>query len=345
MFEHAGLIVEELNEGRSVILAVVARVHGSAPRPVGTSMVITEDLRAVGGISGGCVESAVVQRAEELLGSPIAMLETFGYSDSAAFAVGLTCGGSIDVLLTMVDPTLPAEVTRQWYEAAAGRDAALAVDIGANSCGQFLEAGSFGSHYDAVIATNGAGIVATSDGHDALVVGLRSRPPFLIYGAIDIAADLARLAARGGYEVTVCDPRPAFLTPERFPSADHLTRAWPDRHAAAHCSDPRTVVCVLTHDDRFDVALIAEVLRHDVAYLGAMGSRHTHEKRLVALRGAGVTASALERLSSPLGLDLGASTPFDTALSIMAEVIAVRNGRPGHRLREASGPIHTGVSR
>ena len=177
------------------------------------------------------------------------------------------------------------------------------------------------------------------------VTSYAPRPRLLVFGAIDFAAAVARIGGFLGYEVTVCDARPVFATPARFPEADHVVIGWPHRYLAdeqeAGRIDRRTAVCVLTHDPKFDVPLLEVALRlPEVGYVGAMGSRRTHAERLAQLREAGVTESELSRLSSPIGLDLGARTPEETAISIAAEIIALRWGGGGERLAALDGPVH-----
>jgi xanthine dehydrogenase accessory factor len=166
----------------------------------------------------------------------------------------------------------------------------------------------------------------------------------IVFGATDHAAAVARMGSFLGYHVTVCDARPVFATAARFPSADAVVVDWPHRYlareAAAGRVDGRTVLCVLTHDPKFDVPALQVALRLDVAYVGAMGSRRTHRDRLARLHDAGLAPDEVERLSSPLGLDLGARTPEETAVSIAAEIVALRHGGSGHRLSVTAGPIH-----
>ena len=167
-------------------------------------------------------------------------------------------------------------------------------------------------------------------------------PQMLIFGAVDFTAALARFAKLLGYHVTVCDARAVFATPARFPMADEVVCEWPDRYLAKHGDGlgPRDAVCVLTHDAKFDVPAIVGALATDVGYLGAMGSRRTHARRVERLQEAGVTDAQLVRVMAPIGLDIGARTPEETAISICAEIIAARTGRDARSLRDASGPIH-----
>lgn len=328
MFDHAAELMAEVAQGHDVALAIVIGVDGSAPRPVGTSMLVTLDGRVHGSISGGCVESAVVARAELVLAGEDPTTELFGWTDATAFAAGLTCGGTIEVVVTRVGPATSADVLDRFAAAAVGNDSTVGV------CSD----GTFVTDVDPVAR----GVQRLDRCGDVMVVvSCRPAAQFVIYGALDVAAALASLARLNGYEVTVCDPRPTFTTAARFPDAHHVVVQRPDAHLASIPEDPRTVVCVLTHEERFETPVLAAALGRDVAYVGAMGSRATHRVRVERLLTAGVTAAELDRLNSPIGLDLGGSSPAETALSIMAEVVAVQNGRSGGRLRATAGPLHS----
>jgi xanthine dehydrogenase accessory factor len=165
-------------------------------------------------------------------------------------------------------------------------------------------------------------------------------PRMYVFGAIDFASAVARIGKFMGYRVTVCDARPVFATRERFPTADEIVVAWPDEFLKTAPVDKRTAICVLTHDPKFDVPVLVEALKTEAGYIGAMGSRRTHNNRTARLREEGVTDEELSRVSSPIGLDIGARTPEETAVAIAAEIIALRTGHSGGRLAERSGPIH-----
>lgn len=343
MFEHAATIVRELDAGRPVALAVAVGVHGGGPRPLGSSMLVLADGSVHGSLSSGCVEAAVVARAELVLAGDPPTREIFTGDPDAdgrgLLDVGLTCGGALEVLTVRLDATTPPAAADCWRRATAG----LATCLGLRLDGGFTTAPA--SVLLAVETTGGAARHRDADGGDVLVVGHRTAPRFLVYGAVDLAEPLAGLAALTGYEVTVCDPRRTFTTRERFPSAHHVVVDRPDRHLSRTLTDARSVVCVLLHDERFDTPVLVDALRRDLVYVGAMGSRTTCARRSQRLLGAGVTQVELDRLHQPLGLDLGASTPPDTAVSVMAEVVAVRNGRHGEPLQALTGPIHSGISR
>ncbi|MEU3898555.1 XdhC/CoxI family protein [Streptomyces sp. NPDC045251] len=369
-------IADELNgwleEGREFAVATVVSVGGSAPRGPGAALAVDSEGTAIGSVSGGCVEGAVYELCAAALNSGEAVRERFGYSDEDAFAVGLTCGGVIDVLVTPVRAQAPArEVFRAALSTAArGGAAALArvVEGPSDLLGRALLVradgsyeGSLGGHPDldrTAVAEAGAllhagrtGTVGLSEdgshcpGGLTLLVESRVPPPrMIVFGAVDFAAALVRAGKFLGHHVTVCDARPVFATPARFPEADEVVVDWPHRYLRDTATDERTVLCVLTHDAKFDVPLLTEALRLPVAFVGAMGSRRTHDDRNRRLREAGVTERELARLRSPIGLDLGARTPEETALSIAAEIVALRHGGTGTPLTGGAAPIHRGVS-
>ncbi|MFC4031079.1 XdhC family protein [Streptomyces polygonati] len=367
-------IAEELvgwcERGRPFAVATVVATGGSAPRQPGAALAVDGDGTVIGSVSGGCVEGAVYELCQEALaGGPQASLERFGYSDEDAFAVGLTCGGEIDILIQRVEPAARPELVGALAAAAAARPAALArvVEGPAELLGLALlvrgdgsRSGSLGDperdRYAAgeALALLSAGrtgtVVIGADGSRCgrpitlLVESSLAPPRLLVFGAIDFAAALARAGRFLGYRVTICDARPVFATRQRFPDADEVVADWPHRYLDAETSarrvDARTAVCVLTHDPKFDIPLLERALRLPVGYVGAMGSRRTHLRRLDGLRETGVTELDLARLHSPIGLDLGARTPEETALSIAAEIVAFRNGGSGRPLTGAHTPIH-----
>ncbi|MDX2681705.1 XdhC/CoxI family protein [Streptomyces soliscabiei] len=354
-------------EARPFALATVVDITGSAPLPVGTSVAVDEDGNAVGSISGGCVEGAVYELCRQVLrdrGAP--QRAWFGYSDDDAFAVGLTCGGELDVLVQRVDPTKQPHLAAALADVVQDRPTAVAqvVDgsnslLGAAVCvfgADGRTAGVLdGGARDRLVAeearallragrTSRVTIGGTGEGCPqplhVLVHVHASRPRMIIFGAVDVAAALSRAGAFLGYRVTVCDARPVFATRARFPHADEVVVDWPHRYLQRARVDARTAVCVLTHDAKFDIPLLRHALTLPVAYVGAMGSRRTHEERMRLLTEAGVPQEQLARLCSPIGLDLGARTPEETAVSITAEIIAAGNHATGRPLSGLSGPIH-----
>jgi xanthine dehydrogenase accessory factor len=360
-------IAEELNrwveQGREFAVATVVAVGGSAPRQPGAALAVDSEGTAIGSVSGGCVEGAVYELCRQALEDGGTVLERFGYSDEDAFAVGLTCGGIIDILVTPVrGGVFPGALAA----AARGEAAALAriTDGPSDLMGRALLVrpdgsyeGSLGGHPEldrTAVAEAGAMLdagrtgtrVIGEDGSRCgqpltlLVESSVPAPRMVVFGAIDFASALVRVGKFLGYHVTVCDARPVFATKTRFPEADEIVVDWPHRYLESAEVDSRTVLCVLTHDAKFDVPLLEMALRLPVAYVGAMGSRRTHEDRNTRLREVGVTELELARLRSPIGLDLGARTPEETALSIAAEIVANRRGGSGVSLTGAHTPIH-----
>ncbi|MFE9777583.1 XdhC family protein [Streptomyces sp. NPDC005775] len=365
-------IADELDrwadEGRDFAVATVVAVGGSAPRRPGAALAVDRDGTAIGSVSGGCVEGAVYELCRQALDDGVTVRERFGYSDETAFAVGLTCGGVIDILVTPVRADDPARPVFAGALAASARGEAAALaritDGPVELLGRPLlvhpdgsHEGSLGEHpeldHTAVAETRAmldAGRTGTltlgADGSRCgqpltLLVESSVPPPrMIVFGAIDFASALVRAGKFLGYHVTVCDARPVFATRARFPDADELVVDWPHRYLATTGVDARTVLCVLTHDAKFDVPLLEAALKLPVAYVGAMGSRRTHLERNDRLREVGVTDLELARLHSPIGLDLGARTPEETALSIAAEIVADRRGGTGVPLTGAHTPIH-----
>ncbi|MDX2931310.1 XdhC family protein [Streptomyces ipomoeae] len=368
MLDIAAELHRWVEQGRDFAVATVVTVGGSAPRQPGAALAVDADGTAIGSVSGGCVEGAVYELCRQTLEDGEPVLERFGYSDEDAFAVGLTCGGIIDILVTPVrvgDPVRPV-VVAALSAAASGRAAAMAriVSGPADLRGRALLVrpdgsydGGFGAHPEldrTVAAEAGAFLDAGRTG--TLEIGERgsrcgapltvlvesSVPPprMIVFGAIDFASALVRIGKFLGYHVTVCDARPVFATKARFSEADEIVVEWPHKYLERTSVDARTVLCVLTHDAKFDVPLLKLALRLPVAYVGAMGSRRTHLDRNERLRQVGVTELELARLRSPIGLDLGARTPEETALSIASEIVADRRGGSGVSLTGAHTPIH-----
>ncbi|MFJ2738794.1 XdhC family protein [Streptomyces sp. NPDC087440] len=365
-------IAEELDrwagQERDFAVATVVATHGSSPRQPGAALAVDSDGRAVGSVSGGCVESAVYALCQQALADGESVLESFGHSDEDAFAVGLTCGGVIDILITPVRRDAPARdvLTTAYAAAAQGSSVALArvVEGPRELLGSALLVhpdggyeGGLGGDRElertaagearALLDAGRTGVVTIgADGSRCgrpltlLVESSVPAPRMIVFGAIDFAAALVRAGKFLGHHVTVCDARPVFATKERFPEADAVVVDWPHRYLETAQLDSRSVLCVLTHDAKFDVPLLERALRLPVAYVGAMGSRRTHLERNERLREVGVTAPELARLRSPIGLDLGARTPEETALSIAAEIVAARRGGSGAPLAGARTPIH-----
>ncbi|MFI5766820.1 XdhC family protein [Streptomyces sp. NPDC051563] len=369
-------IAEELNrwveQGRDFAVATVVAVGGSAPRQPGAALAVDSEGTAIGSVSGGCVEGAVYELCQQALEDGETVQERFGYSDDDAFAVGLTCGGIIDILVTPVLVDSPArEVFAASLAAAARGEAAAVARIAEGPAelmgravlvrGEGSYEGGFGGHPEldraiadearAMLDAGKTGVLEIgADGRlcgeplKVLVESSVPPPRMVVFGAIDFASALVRIGKFLGYRVTLCDARPVFATKKRFPEADEIVVDWPHRYLEEQSSageiDGRTVLCVLTHDAKFDVPLLELALKLPVAYVGAMGSRRTHEDRNKRLREVGVTELELARLRSPIGLDLGARSPEETALSIAAEIVANRRGGTGAALTGAHIPIH-----
>ncbi|MEU3631807.1 XdhC/CoxI family protein [Streptomyces fradiae] len=363
MLDIADELARWAEQGRDFAVATVVSVTGSAPRPPGAALAVDRDGTAVGSVSGGCVEGAVYELCRQAVEDGRTVVERFAPSDEDAFAAGLTCGGTIDVLVT---PVRGGVYRAALAQAAAGRAAALVrvVDGPPETRGRPLlvrpdgtyEGGLGGrpeldrtaaAEARALLDAGRTGTVTVGAegarcGRPVTLLVESSVPPprMIVFGAVDFASALVRVGGFLGYRVTVCDARPVFATASRFPGADEVVVAWPHAYLDATEVDPRTVLCVLTHDPRFDVPLLRRALRLPVAYVGAMGSRRTHEDRVRRLREAGLTDRELDRLHSPIGLDLGARTPEETAVSIAAEIVAVLRGGGGAPLTGARTPIH-----
>ena len=355
-----------IQEGRRFGLATVIAPSGSSPRPPGAAMAVALDGEAVGSVSGGCVEGALYELAGEVLANDAAVVETYGISDETAFSVGLTCGGVLDVLVQPVGP-LQAEVLRTVLDRLLADEpvalatvvrgpAALAAVLAVTPHGSVGTLGNEG--LDVAVTDDARGMLAqgqTGNRHygprgqrrvdDVTVFVQAFTPPprMLVFGATDFAGAVARAGVFLCYRVTVCDARPVFATPRRFPEAHEVVCDWPHRYLSTTAVDARTVICVLTHDPKFDVPLLEVALRSPAAYVGAMGSRRTHDDRSAKLREIGLTEQELGRLHSPIGLDLGARTAEETAVSIAAEIVRERWGGSGRPLGQTLGDIHHGA--
>lgn len=369
-------VLEELlaayRSGEPVAMATVVRTWKSAPRPAGAAMLVTGAQEAVGSVSGGCVEGALFDVGLEILADGQPRYQKYGISDDEAFGVGLTCGGIIEIFAERVDSTTWPELegiaasleaeepvaiativnVPEGHEGRIGRHLVVRLDGTEGSLGTarlddtvredalgLLAAGTTGFlHYGAEGERLGEGL-------DVFVASYAPPAQMFVFGAIDFSAALVRVGKVLGYRVTVCDARPIFATTKRFPEADEVVVDWPHRWLEKQKVDQRTVIAVLTHDPKFDVPALKVALASKAGYIGAMGSRRTHENRLERLREAGVSDGELKRLHSPIGLDLGARTPEETAISIAAEIVQARWGGTGRHLTDTDGPIHPGAPR
>jgi xanthine dehydrogenase accessory factor len=369
--------------GDTVGLATVVRTYRSAPRDPGAALAVSAEGEVIGSVSGGCVEGAVYELSLDVCQTGDPVLQTYGVSDDDAFAVGLTCGGILDIFVEPIDqarfPELgeiaravergepvavatviagPGQIGARrviWAEDATGESSTS--QSGAADGRHVGSSGTLGSgdRLDQAVDDDARGMLAQGltgirrygehgerrgDELSVFVNSFAPPPRMLVFGAIDFAAAVARVGKFLGYHVTVCDARKVFATPARFPDADEVVVEWPHRFLAGTSVDARTVICVLTHDPKFDVPLLEVALRTPAGYIGAMGSRRTHEDRLDRLREVGLTEEELTRLRSPIGLDLGARTPEETAVSIAAELIQLRWGGTGTPLTDTEGRIH-----
>ncbi|MEV5409086.1 XdhC/CoxI family protein [Thermopolyspora sp. NPDC052614] len=358
-------IIRWWEAGESFGLATVVNTFRSAPRPPGASMAVLRS-EAVGSVSGGCVEGAVYELAGEVVASGPPVLQRYGVSDDDAFTVGLTCGGIIDIFVEKIS----RETFPELGEIAASIDkhepvAVATILSGPGTVGARRviwpdrSSGSLGSErLDQAVDDDARGMLAQGstgvrrygaagerrlDDLQVFVHSFAPPPRMLVFGAIDFAAAVARIGKFLGYHVVVCDARPVFATTKRFPDADEVIVKWPHDYLSEAHVDERTVICVLTHDPKFDVPLLEVALRTDAGYVGAMGSRRTHEDRMARLREVGLSESELARLRSPIGLDLGSRTPEETAVSIAAELIQLRWGGSGRPLTDTDGRIHRDI--
>jgi xanthine dehydrogenase accessory factor len=325
------------SRGERVALARVVATRRSAPRPVGSKLAVSEGGELAGSVSGGCVENEVYDAAREVLRGGAPRLLTYGISDDLALSVGLPCGGEIDVWVDEPDPAL--------FEELAGivrtqEHAVLLTDL--DGGGSRLVRQGEGPRADELIR-GGHSRVVEVEGRRLFADVFGPPPRLLVYGAVDTAEALCAAAKSLGWHTIVADARAKFATAERIPSADELIVAWPEETLARAQPDHGTAVVVLTHDDRFDIPLLTAVLETDAFYIGALGSRRNQERRRGLLLEAGVDESSLDRINGPAGLDIGAHTPAETAVSILAEIMAERAGRDGGPLRHASGRIHAEV--
>jgi len=379
MYEHLDILRRTMAEGRPIGVATVASAHRSAPRPVGASMLVDVDGQVHGSVSGGCVEAAVFESLQQVLAGGPPRVDRYGISDDDAFAVGLTCGGVIEVLVDVLDPCDGVVIDEVRRAVESEHAVAMLTLIDAGSTAQHLgepplrravvtaDAVSIGAPWLTHVAVSRArqrlasglgGIidideVGEPERRRAFVDVWRPRPRMIIFGSTQIAAELARQGSGLGYRVTVCDARATFATPARFPDAHEVVVDWPHRYLRSESEagriDPETVVCVLTHDAKFEVPLLRYLLAEcppegAPGFIGAMGSRRTHHDRQSRLVSEGVSMQQQSVLASPFGLDLGGETPAETAVSMAAEIVAWRHGGTGRPLSRTSGDIHRRLS-
>jgi xanthine dehydrogenase accessory factor len=360
---HQEVALEWLEQGRRVVAASLIETVGSAPLDPGAEMLVDDAGRIEGSVTGGCVEGALVEVAQEVLEGAPAQVVQYGISDGQAADVGLMCGGTVRLFVHELAPQAGAPLAAVRDAVTVGKPIALATLLDGEAAGAKLAVGEEG----AVGGLGGIELLEASVSRDALgyldqgistvrrysaqgevmgselrvyIQGFAPSPQMVIFGAIDFSAAVGRLAGELGYQVTICDARPPFAQSARFSDVADVVVDWPDRHMAGRELGPRDVVLVFTHDPKFDEPALLSALRSGAGYIGALGSRRTHRERVERLRAAGVGEDELQRISAPCGLDIGARTPAETAVSIFAEIIALRTGRDGRRLADTSGSIH-----
>lgn len=356
VIEHLRSIREWQTAGRRACLATLIAVEGSAPRDPGADMAIAQDGVIAGSLTGGCIEAALVQESEAVFAQGRPRIARFGLPDEQAHTVGLSCGGTLEVFID--------EPQRAWVEAAtealelaAPHGVALRLDEPSAGVRLVLfEGRAVGSLGDpeldeavcAELRNQGADECSlrrfgpNGEPHGDVRIFLArfaQKPQMYVFGAVDFAAAMLRIGKMLGFEAILCDARPAFATRARFPEADRIEVAWPDDVLARANVDERTAIVAMTHDEKFDLPLLRAALATPAGYIGVMGSRSTNERRFAQLRESGVLPAQLERLSAPAGLDIGGRSPEEIALSIAAELVALRNGREGGRLKDARGPL------
>ncbi|HUZ98796.1 MAG TPA: XdhC family protein [Gaiellaceae bacterium] len=304
------------------VVATVVATRSSAPRPIGSKLIVREDGSLEGSVSGGCVENDVVVAAQEVRESGVPRLVTYGITDDMAIDVGLPCGGEIDVFIEPLGDVVDSGVV---LTVVAGEG------VGVKLHDSGLE--------HAALRRGSSHVIELED--RTVFADVFADPPRLfVYGAVDTAEALCAAAKLLGWRTIVADARPRFATAERIRSADELLLLWPEEALAQVAPDAATAIVVLTHDDKFDLPMVEGALATDAFYVGWLGSRRNQERRRGLLVEAGVSEDELDRISGPSGLDVGAHAPAETAVSILAEILAVRAGRSGGRLREATHRIH-----
>ncbi|HYY76179.1 MAG TPA: XdhC/CoxI family protein [Gaiellaceae bacterium] len=295
-----------VGEGTRVATATVVKTERSAPREPGAVLAVSERGEVAGSVTGGCVEPAVYDEAREVLAGGPPRLVTYGIADEEAFEVGLPCGGTVHIFIDLAVRDVVDGIAAAVREE---RPVALEVRVAGERIGEKR------------LVSDGAiretGLVDA----ELFVSAFLPRPEMYVFGAVDHAAAVAQVGRFLGYRVTVCDARAKFVTPERFPDVDELVVEWPDRFLAQAPVDERTVICVLTHDHKFDIPLLKVALETPAGYIGAMGARRTNAERAERLREEGVSEEGLERIHAPIGLDIGSRTPEEVAVAVAAEIV------------------------
>ncbi len=341
----------------SIALATLIRVRGSAPQLPGARLCLTRSGRMAGSVSGGCVENDVFERARQVLDSGEPVIATYGIADEVGFAVGLSCGGSIDVLIEPFTAPAAWQAVRRAVEQQ--RPAVLAIGLGPAALlakqlailDDGTQIGSIDASVDEHVSTEARRVLSDTGtrvltlpwhGEEASVFIETFPPPLRLFivGATHTAIALCRMAKGFGFRVAVIDARGVYASRERFPDADDLVLAPPAQVLDEARLDTSSHVVILTHDPKFDVPALAQALRSGARYIGVMGSRSTHARRQQQLSEQGFSTADVARIRAPIGLDIGARTPEEIALAILAEMIAVRSGRDGKPLADKAGRIH-----
>lgn len=326
-------------QGERIALATVVATRRSAPRPVGSKVAVSEGGEMAGSVSGGCVEGDVYEHAREVLAGGAPRLATYGISDDLALSVGLPCGGEIDVFVEEAEETVVERVRTVLED--DGRAVLFTVVEGVDLGGKTLAFPGDDRADDAL--RRGRSHLLELPDRKVFADVFGPPPRLLVFGAVDTAEALCRLAKELGWRAIVADARAKFATAERIPSADELVVGWPEEVLERVRPGPDTAVVVLTHEDKFDLPALKGALATDAVYIGALGSRRNQERRRELLSAEGVSDEELERIAGPCGLDIGAATPAETALSVVAEILAVRARRAGGPLQAAKGRIHAEV--
>jgi xanthine dehydrogenase accessory factor len=352
-----------LRDGRRVVGATLVEAIGSAPLDPGAQMLVDDRTNIEGSVTGGCVEGALVEEAQRILGGESARIVTYGVSDDEAAGVGLMCGGTVRVFvhehrgdaLEALDAVARARAADEPVAVAtlldgdqAGAKMAILGDrvVGGLGVTELLDRSvqrdARGQLDEGISRLRRYGAGGEVMGADLAVYiqAFSTQPRMVIFGAIDFSAEMAKVASQIGYRVTICDARGPFVKSPRFSRAAEVVVDWPDRYLEGEDLSDRDVVLVFTHDAKFDEPALIGALATDAGYIGALGSRKTQARRVERLHDAGLDEEAVARIHAPCGLDIGARTPPETVISILAEVIAVRTGRAGESLRDTSGPIH-----
>jgi xanthine dehydrogenase accessory factor len=350
-----------LDEGRRVVAATLVEVDGSAPMEVGATMLIDSAGNVEGSVTGGCVEAAVAGEAEGIFAGAPPLVASYGISDAVAGGVGLMCGGQVRIAVSELVEADRAAVKAAWTAADAGRPATLVALLDGPLAGRRMSvmedeviAGFGPASWLPRIAQDARALLAKGVsmvrryGSDGAALGRDLEFFFqsfslprrmIIVGAVDFSAALAPLAAELGYRVTICDPREPFLASSRYSRAAEVVAQWPHEYLARQQLAESDVVLVFTHDPKFDEPALRTALESKAGFVGALGSRKTHADRRERLMASGVARHDVDRIVCPCGLDIGPATPSETAVSILAELVAVGSARSAGRLVNGTGPI------